>query len=534
MNEFLKNTFFLNALMLTDGYKIGHKFMEANGLTKLVTNCTPRMDKRAPKGCKKVTNFGENYVMKYINDKFVNDFFNRPKDDVCGEMKHEMTLYLGVDYDVTHFEELHDLQYLPIELRTIEEGNEVPFGVPLLTISNTHQHFAWVTNYLETIFSSMSWQPITTATIARSYHRTLAKWALRTDPESIQFVDYQGHDFSMRGMGGESSFIGSGLAHATSFIGSDTLPVIPAARYYYNAQGVVIQSVSASEHAIMCQNISFFIWDKYDNNWDYIGEAEFDTFKKLMTEDCPTGILSIVCDTINTWVTIFDFMKRLKDVILTRDGKIVLRPDSSRHSPVEVISGYKNFTGDIIKDENGWYLPLEKTYLYSIDGYEIEYKGVVEALWDIFGGTLTGMGYKKLDEHIGMLYGEANNNERIDRTSQNLADKGFTSTNTIYGCGSVGYQFQTRDTFSLAFKGTYAEINGHGIELFKDPITDKGGKKSARGLVAVFKDESGEYYLKDRATIEEYENSELKLVYRDGVFINEPQWQEVRDRIKNS
>jgi nicotinamide phosphoribosyltransferase len=336
----------------------------------------------------------------------------------------------------------------------------------------------------------------------------------------------------MRGMGGKDSCIGSGLGHAASFLGSDTLPVIPAARHYYDEKGFIIGSVNATEHSIMCSNISFYIWNKYNNDWNYIGPAEYDTFEKLITKDCPTGVLSIVSDTINTWRVIHDFMPRLKETILSRDGKIVLRPDSSRHSPVEVISGY-SFFPDVLKNENGWYLPKDNTHLYKCeDGYEIEYKGVVEALWDVFGGTISSTGYKKLDPHIGMLYGEANNNERMNNTCNNLEKKHFASTNAIFGCGSVGYQLNTRDTLGMAFKATYAEINGHGVELFKDPITDKGFKKSARGLIAVFKDEKNEYYLKDQATIEEYENSELKLIFKDGKFLIRTTLSNIRKNLK--
>jgi nicotinamide phosphoribosyltransferase len=379
----------------------------------------------------------------------------------------------------------------------------------------------------------MIWQPITSASIAKSYRRTLDKWANITDPEGISFVDWQAHDFSMRGMSGRDSAIGSGIGHAASFLGSDTLPVIPASRHYYDEKGFIIGSVNATEHSIQCANMSFFIWDKYDNDWSYVGPAEYDTFVKLITEDCPTGILSIVADTINTWRVIFEFMNKLKNIIMSRNGKIVLRPDSSRHTPVEVISGYQNYVGKIERTEQGWYLPDEDVYLYSIDGYEIEYKGVVEALWDIFGGTISSTGYRKLDQHIGMLYGEANNNDRIDRTSYNLAEKRFASTNAVYGCGSVGYQYQTRDSLGLAFKGTYAEINGVGIELFKDPITDKGFKKSARGLLAVFKGSNNDYYLKERCTWDEYENSELKLIYKNGEFLSRTNLTKIRGIVKN-
>jgi nicotinamide phosphoribosyltransferase len=41
------------------------------------------------------------------------------------------------------------------------------------------------------------------------------EFIMKTNPEAIDFLDYQFHDFSMRGMGGKSAIVNSGLGFAT-------------------------------------------------------------------------------------------------------------------------------------------------------------------------------------------------------------------------------------------------------------------------------------------------------------------------------
>jgi nicotinamide phosphoribosyltransferase len=122
----------MNPLLLSDGYKTGHHQQYPKGTTLVYSNFTPRSNKYAPKGCNEVVVFGTQMVMQQIHDAFQNDFFSRPKDVVCGEMKRELSMYLGTDYDVSHFEALHDLGYLPINVKGIEEGTLVPLRVPVL------------------------------------------------------------------------------------------------------------------------------------------------------------------------------------------------------------------------------------------------------------------------------------------------------------------------------------------------------------------------------------------------------------------
>jgi nicotinamide phosphoribosyltransferase len=483
----------MNGLLLTDGYKTGHHLQYPKGTEQVYSNWTPRSNKYAPNGCDKVVSFGQQFVMKWLHDFFKDNFFSISKEKICQEIKEELSMYLGSEYDVSHFENLHDLQYLPIRVKSLLEGTEIPIRVPMLTIVNTNKDFYWITNFLETILSTMLWQPMTSASIAINYKRIFKKWALTTDKENVGFIDFQGHDFSMRGMGGLQSAQSSGMGHAIVFLGSDTLPVISGLRKYYNAQGFVIGSVNATEHSVMCAGTK---------------EDEIGTFKELM-DTYPTGILSIVSDTWDLWKVLTDYLPKLKEEVLARNGKLVIRPDSG--DPVDIICGEAR----------------------EIDGGSPKEKGVIEMLWEVFGGTVNNQGYKVLDSHIGAIYGDSITTERAEQICQRLSEKGFATTNVILGIGSFTYQFKTRDTFGFAMKATSVVVDGERREIFKDPITDDGVKKSARGLVKVELIE-GEYVLIDQVTEEEEKKGELQVIYEEGKFKNEINLQEIRNRINNS
>jgi len=552
----------MNPLFLTDGYKTGHHQQYPKGTTLVYSNFTPRSNKYAPAGCEQVVSFGQQMIMKQIHEAFDKDFFSREKAEVCGEMKTELSLYLGTDYDVSHFEALHDLGYLPINVKVLEEGTLVPIKVPVLTIYNTHPDFYWITNYLETIISNLLWKPVTSATIARAYRKLFTEWQLKTDAEKTWFVDWQAHDFSMRGLDSVDAVISSGLGHATSFMGSDSLPVIYGARKYYNAQGAVVGSVNATEHSVMCAGGA---------------DDEIGTFRYLL-DTYPTGILSVVSDTWDLWKVCTEHVRTLKQEILARDGKLVIRPDSG--DPVDIICGIDINTFDSIEAAQGdfedtlyenqvhgeRYYEIESTRIVRVGGkfYKLtedtdwnrydkqyyfiesikfdvteveskpEYKGVIELLWDVFGGTVNEQGYKVLDSHIGAIYGDSITIDRAKQIFERLQAKGFASTNIVLGVGSFTYQFNTRDTFGFAMKATYVEVNGEGREIFKDPITDDGTKKSATGLLFVTKMEDGTTKLIDKVTweVEAADGGLLQTIYADGKFYNETTLEKIRENLK--
>ena len=543
----------MNPLLLTDGYKTGHHQQYPQNTTLVYSNFTPRSNKYAPKGCDRVVSFGQQMVMQQIHEVFHNEFFSKPKEDVCGEMKRELSMYLGTDYDVTHFEELHDLGYLPIHVKGIMEGTLVPIKVPVLTIYNTHPKFYWVTNYLETILSNLLWKPMTSATIAHTYRKVLTKWQEKTDAEKGWFIDWQGHDFSMRGMDSVEAVISSGLGHLTSFSGTDSLPTLYGARKFYREKEFIGGSVNATEHSVMCAGGA---------------DDEVGTFRRLL-ETYPKGILSVVSDTWDLWKVCTEHIVTLKEEILSRDGKLVIRPDSG--DPVDIICGdawrVQGFTEGVLNKvgENGVVLNYTDNKYYKVklnSNYEVigeetidvtpANKGVIELLWDVFGGTINDQGYKVLDPHIGAIYGDSITIDRAEEICSRLEAKGFASTNIVLGVGSFTYQFNTRDTFGFAMKATYVELSEfkitdygnpgtevpvrvkRGREIFKDPITDDGTKKSATGLLCVTKHNENGYMLVDKVSWETEANGELQTIYKDGEFKNMTTLTEIRNRLKNN
>jgi len=497
-----------NPFLLTDGYKTGHYWMYPEKTEYVYSNFTPRHGGHSNiKGGTGVVSFGQQMIMRQIDDLFNEFFFLADKEEVLDEIKREYSLYLGTDYNVDHIAELWELGYLPIDVKALPEGTTVPYGIPVLTIVNTLPKFAWLTNFLETLISNLLWMPMTAATTAHSYKQILTKACLETDKDAIDFVDFQGHNFGMRGMAGIDATIYSGLGHSTSFKGDDSLPTISAAREYYDARGFVVGSVNATEHSVMSAGGAE-------------EGSELATFRYLMKQ-FPKGVLSIVSDTWNLWDVLTKHLPELKEEILARDGKIVIRPDSG--DPVDIICG--DIGADFDYD----------AFLEGEDQFrKPQNKGVIELLWDLFGGTINEQGYKVLDPHIGAIYGDSITLERAQNIVDRLADKGFASTNIVLGIGSFTYQYVTRDTHGFAMKATHVIIDGEGKDIFKDPITGDGTKKSARGLLRVYRNrEEGHYGLLDQVTYKEENGGELQSIYMNGVFTNNITFDEIRERLNN-
>jgi nicotinamide phosphoribosyltransferase len=482
----------MNPLLLTDGYKVDHRRQYPTGTTLVYSNWTPR--KSRIEGIDEVVFFGLQYfIKKYIMHDFEMYFFKQPKTEVVQKYARRINNYLGENQVGTkHLEDLHDLGYVPMVFKALPEGASVPTRVPMFTMYNTIPEFFWLTNYFETLLSAVIWLPCNSATIAKQYRIVLNKYANETS--SIpEFVDWQGHDFSMRGMGGIEAAVTSAAGHLLSFTGTDTIPAIEFLEEYYNANSdkeLIGGSVAATEHSVMCMGTT---------------EGEYETFERLITEIYPKGIVSIVSDTWDLWKVLTDYLPRLKNEIIKRDGKVVVRPDSG--DPVDIICG----------NPNG------KT--------EQEKKGVIELLWDVFGGTTNSKGYKELIPQIGAIYGDSITIDRATQICERLKSKGFASTNVVLGVGSFTYQYNTRDTFGFAMKATYGEVNGEGREIFKDPITDDGTKKSAKGLMKIVL-ENSKYKLLDQVSWNEEKQGELREVFRDGKLLIDHSLSDIRKQLK--
>ena len=489
----------LNPLTCIDFYKADHRRQYPEGTTLVYSNFTPRSSKLSNIPAHlfdgRVVLFGlQHFIKHFLIDVWNAEFFGKPKSEVVTKYKRRMDTSLGAGaIPVEHIEALHDLGYLPICIKALPEGCSAPIKVPSLVIYNTHPDFFWLTNYLETILSCYLWKPMTSATVARHYRKLLDRYADETGTDK-GFVQFQAHDFSFRGMSGPEDAALSGAGHLCSFVGTDTVPAIDLLEDYYNGDAekeLLGCSVPATEHSVMCMGTP---------------EAEIDTFRRLITQLYPKGIVSIVSDTWDFWRVVTEYAADgEKDVILESEGKLVFRPDSG--DPVKIICG-----DDAAPEDS----PARK--------------GAVECLWEIFGGTTTEKGFRLLDSHVGLIYGDSITLARAEAILSGLKAKGFASGNVVFGVGSYTYQYATRDTFGFAVKSTYGEVNGIGRQIFKDPVTDNGVKKSARGRLCVT-NINGVYCMADRQGSIDPADCCLRTVFRDGKLLADDTIAAIRTRL---
>jgi nicotinamide phosphoribosyltransferase len=426
-------------------------------------------------------------------------FFAAPKAKVIQEYKDNIDTFVSPGFSLKEVEDLHDLGYLPLQFSQVPEGTLVPIGVPSVLIKSTHEQFAWLVNYIESDLSAGIWHPSTVATIAWNLRRIFEKAAEETGGAS-EAVDFQVHDFSYRGQVNREAAAASGAAHLTSFYGSDGVPSVAWVNYYYPGDnGLIAASVPATEHSVMCAGGE---------------EDELETFRRLLKQ-YPTGILSVVSDTWDFFKVLTEYLPALKDEIMARDGKLVIRPDSG--DPADIICGLNTSEGyDWLKT------------------HPSEAKGAIELLWDTFGGTENEAGFKELDSHIGLIYGDGMYPARIQDINTRLKAKKFASTVWVAGIGSYAYQMITRDSLGSAVKMTYVIVNGVGRNIQKNPKTDDGTKKSATGRLAVLSQADGTLYRVEKATDDQIKNSVIQPVWENGKFLKTYSFADVRANIKRT
>lgn len=488
-------------LSQTDAYKLSHpKFMDPNTEYTYV-NMTCRSHKYLPVMKEfydeTVVIWGLQIFFKdFLIDCWNSEFFLQPKEKVIKRFKRRCDTFLGKDaINMKKFEDLHDLGYLPIKIKAIREGTRLNIKVPFLTMINTDTRFAWLPTFLETVMSCEIWKPITTATITHEFRKMFDKIAMET-VGNTNHVMFQGHGFEFRGMSGRFDAAVAGTGTLLNFHGTDTVPSIDVIEDYYGGNAeieLIAASVPASEHSVTSGAIAL------------VGELEF--FRKSITESYPTGIVSLVSDTEDYWKVITEFSVALKDDILARKpnelglAKVVFRPDSG--NPIHIVCGDPN-------------APVESP----------EYKGSIECLWDVFGGTISEKGYKMLNERVGLIYGDSITQAMAFEILTKLKEKGFASNNIVFGIGSFTMNYLTRDCLGMAVKATWNLVNGKGINIFKAPKTDDGLKKSAKGLLRVDRIENN-YILKDEATLEEEAGGELITVFENSQMVREYTYAEV-------
>ena len=367
--------------------------------------------------------------------------------------------------------------YLPVVIRSVQEGTVVPVKNVLATIENTDPECFWLTTWLETALLRAIWYPTTVATQSWTIKRVILDYLEKTgDPTTI---DFKLHDFGARGVSSmESAGIG-GAAHLVNFMGTDTITGLLHAREYYNA-GIAGFSIPAAEHSTI-------------TSWGRDGEVN--AYRNMVNQFAkPGAILAVVSDSYDIYNAAEKLWgEALRQQVIDSGATVVIRPDSG--DPVEVNCN------------------------------------LIQILDRKFGSTVNEKGFKVLN-NVRLIQGDGVNELAIRSILGAFMALGYSADNIAFGMGGALLQQLDRDTQKFAMKCSSAEVNGEWIDVQKDPITDSG-KKSKAGRVTLWK--SGRDYASavnrplhwsDHGTAGWDEV--LEEVYRDGKLVKEIDFATVR------
>ena len=433
------------AMLFSDTYKQCHPRMYVDGLEFLASYLVPR--RSMLENTKEMVWYGLQYFnRRYLVEYFNNYFFKLSEEEVIKQYENSMNIQIGEgNYDTKNIVNLHRLGYLPLRIRALPEGSRVPMGVPCVEITNTHKDFAWVVQWIECILQVELWKPCFHATVGDLYRQEANYWYDKTVDDMKPEMACA--DFGMRGMSCMEEAVKCSSAWLLSFNKTSTIPAIEFIDKYYDANcadnGLGKGAVSV-EHSVV-------------GAWYAVHGDERSLIHKLLTSDYPDTSFSYVADTYDYWDIVNNVIPSLKEEILTHNGKLLIRPDS----------------GDMV---------------------DIAVR-TVQALWDCFGGTVNSKGYKVLDPHIGIIYGDGCSLKNVREVWEKYEELGFAANNIFFGVGAFCFTaliengkmvVGTRDTFGMAMKATYGVVNGKEIHIYKDPKTDTSKlKKSHKGCCIV-------------------------------------------------
>lgn len=468
-----------NLLLMTDVYKLFHMRGYKPGTTKVYSYLCARSTKKEQKalffGLQPYLKLLEKGVTQEDADEFFQYF-----SDILGSAPSEDV--------VNKINGLVTLGYIPLEIKAIPEGTYLENRNVLATVTNTHPDYFWLVGFFESLLLKV-WNTTSVATLSHKFKRLATEFTKETS-DSDFLLPFLIHDFGYRGVSSEGTAELSGAGHLVNFCGTDTITAVKFVKENYAGEGLIGASVPASEHSIHC-------------SFGPTEQDELDYVNNMMDLN-PTGIVSVVSDAYDYWRMLTKTLPAVKDRILARDGKYVVRPDSG--DPMKILCGDS-------EAQIG----------------TAEYKGTFVLLEETFGSTINSKGYKELNSKIGVIYGDGMYFDRYKAILIRMKEMGYANTNLVVGIGGLLLQQHNRDDLGFAFKATYAEIDGKPVELYKDPITDPG-KKSHMGLMFLTKDENGVYNTTDRATLEQEKTGLLEQVFYNGKVTKFQTLGEIRER----
>lgn len=367
--------------------------------------------------------------------------------------------------------------FLPLEISALPEGTVAPSGVPLVQVENTDPRMPWLTTYIETALLRGIWYPTTVATLSGKAKRVIHAGLVRSSDDPMGQLPFKLHDFGARGVSSAESAALGGLAHLVNFQGTDTLEAILAARRFYGAKAMPGFSIPAAEHSTMTS------WGR-----DREEAAYANMLRQFKREGKIVAVVSDSYDLDNAVANIWG--GSLKDQVLAEGGTLVVRPDSG--DPVET--------------------PVR----------------ALGMLWEKFGGTTNGKGYRVLDPHVRLIQGDGMNIDSIARLVDRVIESGFAIDNIAFGMGGGLLQHVNRDTLRFAMKANaMRDDKGLWRDVSKTPLTDptKGSKAGRQAVVA----ENGRLVAKRLDAVAEGA-SLLQPVWRNGELLKAHSFDEVRAR----
>lgn len=360
---------------------------------------------------------------------------------------------------------------LPLLIKAVPEGSVVPVGNVLATIENTDDRFPFVTNYFEGLIEQV-WYPSTVATQSRAMKAMILDALIETGDPTL--IDFKLHDFGFRGSTSPTSAAIGGFGHLVNFKGTDTVPALVFARDYYHEQMAGF-SIPAAEHSTITA------WGR---------SGEMDAYRNML-ERFPTGLVAVVSDSYDIFAACRDLWGgALREMVLERDGVLVVRPDSG--DPPDVLSK------------------------------------VFRILGDQFGFEVNDKGYRVLHPKVRLIQGDGIDREMLGAILKRLIDEKWSLDNIAFGSGGGLLQKVNRDTQRFAIKCSEVSINGTRREVSKSPVTDRGkNSKAGRFVVECV---GGAWTTMNADDAHDERKNQLLPVFENGVVLSAPTLREIRDR----
>jgi nicotinamide phosphoribosyltransferase len=383
---------------------------------------------------------------------------------------------------------------LPIAMYAVEEGRVVKPQTPVMGLVNTHPRFAWLPAYVESWVQGTVWKMSTVASICRRA-RQIFKDRMERTGSNMAMLDYKLHNFGDRAAGSpEEAVVIAGIAHATSFSGSDSLRTNSYIKKLYRTSKAYLSSVEAFEHSTICANSNAETKD--DFGAAVVAVERLKDVVNTAKNGIGIPVVSVVIDTYDDERFVGEYLGTiLKDEIVNSGGMMVARPDSGDPTVQPGI------IGNILAEK--------------------------------FGYTVNEAGYKVLSPTVGVLQGDGIRISTLESVIDGWIAAGFSIDNFLTGMGSGTTNDCQRDDFSWSMKAIANQVNGTWHRLLKDPKTDSG-KKSLSGLIRCRENEKGELEVFDALIegIHRFEHSEpgWRLWSRDGYRTFSQSFDEVRAR----